>query len=93
MARYYNDADRALALAEKLLILPGQVWVPLDFILAEKASQIGAKQRVRGADAVYAAVALSYKTTLVTRDRQQLERLADVIPVKTPAQILKELSN
>jgi predicted nucleic acid-binding protein len=93
MARYYNDADRSLSLAEKLLILPGQVWVPLDFLLAEEASRIGAKQRVRGADAVYAAVAQLYKTTLITLDRQQLVRLGNVIPVKTPAQILQELSN
>jgi predicted nucleic acid-binding protein len=92
VARATNDPEQALAFARTIRFLPVQVWVPLDNFLAEEASRVGAEHRLRGGDAVYAAVALLYKTTLVTLDRQQLERLVGVLPVRRPGEILKELS-
>ena len=43
-----------------------------------------------GADALYAAVAKEYQTTLVPHDRQQLERLSGILPVIQPAQALAQ---
>jgi predicted nucleic acid-binding protein len=40
--------------------------VPLDEALAERAATLAASARLRGADAVYGAVAYEYGTTLVT---------------------------
>ena len=47
---------------------------------------------LRGADVVYAAVARRYGATLVTRDRQQLERLPSTLPVLTPSEALMRLA-
>jgi predicted nucleic acid-binding protein len=59
---------------------------------SEETAKLAATSRLRGADAVYAAVAQRHKTVLVTRDRQQLERLASVIPTQTPEDFLSSLS-
>jgi predicted nucleic acid-binding protein len=77
---------------QEIRVLTGQTWVSLDNLFADEAANLGAAQGLRGADAVYAAVALRHKTTLVTLDQQQFERLAGVLPVRRPGEILKELS-
>jgi len=92
-ARSLGDAGIALQMASALRDLPGQLWIPLDDELAGKAARLGAEARLRGANAVYAAVAQRFGTTLVTRDRQQLERLADIVPVMTPEALVQALGN
>ena len=90
-ARALNDAALALELTQAVRGLPGQVWVSLDDALAAEAAQLGAEARLRGADAVYAAVARRYGATLITRDRQQLERLAALVSVMTPEDVVAML--
>jgi predicted nucleic acid-binding protein len=92
VARNKNDAMQGMAMAQAVRALPGQVWVPLDDALADQAVQMATDLRLRGGDAVYAAVAHRYGTTLITRDRQQLERLSSAITVLTPAQALGRLA-
>ena len=91
IARALNDARVAQALAESVRNLPGQHWVPLDDSLTEEAARLAALGRLRGADAVYAAVAHRYQTILVSRDRQQLDRLQNLIPVLSPAEALSRV--
>lgn len=88
VARVFDDSARGVALAQALRLIPGQVWVPLDDLLAEEASRLAAEYRLRGADAVYAAVALRHNTTLVTLDRQQLERLSGALTVRRPVDVV-----
>jgi len=88
VARVFDDPDRGLAMMNAIRGLPGQIWVPLDEIIAQVAGQLGATYRLRGADSIYAAVAKCYNATLVTLDRQQLERLAPAIAVKRPVDLL-----
>ena len=83
-ARALNDTALALELTQAVRALPGQVWVALDDNLTAEAAHLAAEARLRGADAVYAAVARRFGATLITRDRQQLERLRDLLPVLTP---------
>ena len=90
-ARALNNAALALELTQAVRGLPGQVWVSLDADLAAEAAQLGAEARLRGADAVYAAVARRYGATLITRDRQQLERLAALVSVMTPEDVVAML--
>lgn len=90
-ARALNDAALALELTQAVRGLPGQVWVSLDDALAAEAAQLGAEARLRGADAIYAAVARRYGATLITRDRQQLERLAALVSVMTPEDVVAML--
>jgi predicted nucleic acid-binding protein len=90
ISRVFDDASRGLAMAEAARGLPGQIWVPLEETLADEAARLGAEHRLRGADAVYAAVAHMYGTTLVTRDHQQLERLRSTLLVLTPTEALAQ---
>ena len=91
VARVFDNADRALALAAALRGLPNQTLVPLDEALADRAAGLVARARLRGADAVYAAVAQQYGTTLVSLDRQQLDRLPPVVTTARPADVLDEM--
>jgi len=64
--------------------------IPLDGTLAQQAADVAAQYRLRGSDAVYAAVALRFGSTLVTLDREQRERVADVLNARYPAEALAE---
>jgi len=90
VGRGRNDTDLARRFAAKLRGLPHLVLTSLDETLAQQAADIAAQCRLRGSDAVYAAVALRFGSTLVTLDREQRERVADVIPARYPAEALAE---
>jgi predicted nucleic acid-binding protein len=79
VARALDDADRAVALATALRGLPNQTRVPLDEALVDRAVNLAAMARLCGADAIYGAVAQEYGTTLITLDRQQLDRLSPLV--------------
>ena len=51
---------------------------------ADEAAEIAISYRLRGADAVYAAVALEFGTTLVTWDGEMLQRAPAAVPTMTP---------
>jgi predicted nucleic acid-binding protein len=91
VARAFDDTDRAVALAEALRGLPNQTLVPLDEVLADRAVALAATARLRGADAVYAAVAQRHGATLITLDRQQLDRLPPLVSTALPADVLSEM--
>lgn len=91
VARVLDDAERGLALSEAIRLLPGQVWIALDAPLAADAAELAARHRLRGTDAVYGAVARRHRTTLITRDREQLDRLPPVVPTATPAVALARI--
>jgi predicted nucleic acid-binding protein len=63
----------------------------LDRALADSAAMLARRHRLRGADAVYAAVTQQYGTTLVSRDREHLTRLVGIVPVLHPAAALAAL--
>jgi predicted nucleic acid-binding protein len=62
----------------------------LDATLARQAAEVAAQCGLRGSDAVYAAVALRFGSTLVTLDRQQRERVDGVVSTRYPAEMLAE---
>jgi predicted nucleic acid-binding protein len=59
--------------------------------LAQLSAEIAADYALRGADAVYVAVARRYNCTLVSLDREQRERAAALVQTRTPADALAEL--
>jgi predicted nucleic acid-binding protein len=71
--------------------LPHLLWISLDAALARLASEAAAEYRLKGSDAVYAAVALRFGTTLVTLDREQHDRLVRALPSRYPAELLAEM--
>jgi len=90
VARGRDDTDLAHRFATRLRKLPHLILRPLDEMLALQAADIAAQHRLRGSDAVYAAVALRFGSTLVTLDREQRERVASVIRAQLPAEALTD---
>jgi predicted nucleic acid-binding protein len=86
-----RDAARAQRLTELLLRLRMVTFVALDDALARQAAALAAVHRLRGADAVYAAVSQQFATTLISRDREHLTRLVGIIPVLHPVAALAAL--
>ena len=92
VSRGRDDADLARRFSANLRHLPHLFLVPLDQTLADQAADIAAQHQLRSSDAVYAAVALRFGSTLVTLDREQRERVAAVIPTCLPAEALVQWS-
>lgn len=63
---------------------PGMDFVPLTEARAQAAVQMSLTCRLRGADAVYVAVAQEFGTTLVTWDAELLARGVQAAPVLNP---------
>jgi predicted nucleic acid-binding protein len=68
---------------------PGMKLVGLTITRARRAAQLAAIHRLRGADAVYLAVATEYSTMLVTWDTEMLSRGGSVVTTMTPADWLR----
>ena len=64
--------------------------IPLDQSLAHEATQIAGSTRLRGADAVYVALAVMRRVPLITVVGEMLERARDVAEVFTPEQWLQK---
>jgi predicted nucleic acid-binding protein len=90
IARGRQDAALAKSLALDLGRLAALVMISLDQSLASEARDIAVEHRLRGADAVYAAVAFRFGSTLVTRDREQRDRLAGLLNVRSPEEALAD---
>jgi len=84
VARKKGDPALALELAKELRNFTRITLVSLDENLAEFASEVAANNRLRGSDAVYAAVALRFGSELITLDKEQLDRLPKVLTVRKP---------
>jgi predicted nucleic acid-binding protein len=65
--------------------------VALDVALGHQARALAAQHGLRGADAVYAAVAQQAGCTLIALDHEHLTRLGSIMIVCTPAAVLTEL--
>lgn len=87
VARGLGDPKLAHRFAASLLRLPHLVVVALDDQLAATAAGLAADHGLRGADAVYGAVALRFGSALLSRDEEQIERLAGVIPTLHPREV------
>jgi len=90
VSRGREDENLAREFAASLSRLPHLVLVPLDMALALQAVDVAAQHHLRGGDAVYAAVALRFGSTLVTLDREQRERVAGMLAVRSPTEALIE---
>src|SRR5947209_20450300 len=68
IARSRGDSALAEEMATAILELPMLRWVALDELLARRAAELAARHHLRGADAVYAAVALAHNCELISLD-------------------------
>ena len=84
LARAGEKRGDVLRVVERVRQLPHQLLIPLDETTALTAAQLAERCKLRGADAVYAAVAFRFGSVLVSRDREQLERLRGTVQVSLP---------
>lgn len=74
-------ARRAVAVLDRVRLIE---WIVVDQQLASLATRLAIDLRLRGADAVYVAVAQLHNLPLVTWDAEQLNRAAAAIAVYSP---------
>jgi len=91
VSRGREDERLAREFAAAIRLLPHLIWIPLDDVLAQQAVDVAARHRLRGSDAVYAAVAQRFGSVLITLDREQRERVGQVIVAQFPAEALSEV--
>ena len=84
LSRGQGKPELGKAFVQELRNFPNTTFIDVDDSIAILAVDIAAKNRLRGSDAVYAAVALRFGTELITLDKEQLERLPKVLPVRVP---------
>jgi predicted nucleic acid-binding protein len=84
IARQTKSQNQAAAALELVRKIPGLRLVPVDHRLGSAAADLAMSLRLRGADAVYVAVASHLKIPMVTLDVEQRERAATVIEVRMP---------
>lgn len=92
VSRGREDADLARRFVAALARLPQLILVAVDTKLAHQSGDVAAEYRLRGSDAVFAAVALRFGSVLVTRDGEQLRRLADVVEARSPEEELARMA-
>ena len=80
MARRQQDSAKGLAVARSLQAIPVLRWVDVEMTLIDEAMTLGTRCLLRGPDAIYAAAAASTGTTLVTWDKELIERAGGVTP-------------
>ena len=89
VSRRTGKINLARAAARRIQRLPELKLVAMDNHLISQATEIAADFGLRGADAIYVAVARHLKVPLVTWDRDQKDRSEKVIAVYTPDSLLK----
>jgi predicted nucleic acid-binding protein len=81
-----RNAEDAVRL---LLNLPIVEINPVDLDLGQESAQLAIDLRLRGADAVYVALARRLGMPLVTWDGEQRERARSAVRVATPEEALQ----
>lgn len=84
LSRGQGKPELALAFVQEIRNLPNTTFIDVDDAVATLAVEVAANNRLRGSDAVYAAVALRFGSELITLDKEQLDRLPKVLTVRKP---------
>lgn len=83
--------DLGVGFTQSLAQLPHLILIPIDASWALASARAAASNRLRGADATYAAVARRFDSVLISLDRQQLERTAELLTTTRPGPLLQTL--
>jgi predicted nucleic acid-binding protein len=84
LSRGQGKPELGKAFVQELRNFPNTTFIDVDGNVANLAVDIAASHRLRGSDAVYAAIALRFGTELITLDKEQLDRLPTVLSVRSP---------
>lgn len=91
IARRTGDTAQARLLINEVQGLSNLTLFPLTIPRARRAAELAVTYRLRGADAVYVAVAEEFVATLVTWDGEMYERGGHVVTTITPTEWLAAL--
>ena len=80
LARKLQSPAQGRRLSEQVMALSVIVYVPVDDNLLREARRTGTDQRLRGADALYAATAQMSGAQLISWDNELVERVGAIIP-------------
>ena len=89
LARRTGNPEDGREAGDIIRALPWIESIPLDQSLAHEAAKIAGARRLRGADAVYVALAAACREPLLTLDEEMLERARGVVEAFTPEQWLQ----
>ncbi len=84
IGRRTRDPAVARRVVDSLRALPGLTWVGLPGEIRDHAADLAVDLRLRGADAVYVAIADRLRVPLVTWDAEQLARASARVFTLTP---------
>lgn len=84
ITRATGKPDLAAQFTRALREIPNFVFVPVDNQMADLACEVIYRIGVRSADALYIALTWKYNLTLVTLDREQLEKGKEIILTRLP---------
>ena len=84
VARRAEDARSGHEAVKLVLRLPSLRLINVDRSLSELAAQLAADYMLRGADAIYVAVAKQLDIPLVTLDEEQFKRASKIIQTVKP---------
>ena len=84
IGRKTRDARQGKQAAEWVRRFPGHMWQPLSEALAATAERFAADCFLRGADAIYVAVAHLSDSVLLTYDTEVIERAVRVVSIMNP---------
>lgn len=87
LSRSTNDAALAYQIIRKWQQAPFLHHIPIDDNLSRNAADVAIRQRIRGCDAVYVALAQQLDFALVTLDNQQHDRVPPFVAAYTPDEV------
>ncbi len=93
ISREFNNPLLGRISASNLMRLSQVSFIEFNSPLAEQGFELAADLRLRGADATYVAIAQHCATTLISLDREHLQRASRVIPVVSPEESLAMLDS
>jgi len=85
VARRTNDPDLGHRAVDHILSTPNLRLVDQDKALSLAAARLAADLRLRGADALYLAVARQLEIPLISWDEEQIERAVGLVQAVTPS--------
>jgi predicted nucleic acid-binding protein len=92
VCRRTDSAHQARKAVLKIASDPVFNIIDLDLQLISDSTDVAMDLRVRGADAIYVALAQRLNLALVTWDHEQLERAGPILNVMTPVQALERMT-
>jgi len=79
-----GDAELTLQFIKELRKIPNFIFIPVDADISDFAARLAAEKWLRGADAIYVAIASILNMKLITLDEEQRRKSKDIVKAITP---------